>query len=124
MTDPARSPVISSHADRSTMESFAFGFSCGLCGKEWQGARYDFNPGNLVLPIQPAIFQLLWNEQHRAAFDRASLEASFEFNRCPLCGRWVCKACFYLSGSGISDICTDCLSRIKGNGDWRRLNHP
>ena len=109
MTDLTRSPVTRHCADRSAMKEFSFGFFCDLCEKEWQSARYDFNPGNLSEPLDAEVFQLLWNDQRKAAFERANRDASFVFNRCPECGRWVCKECFYLAEAGISDICTDCL---------------
>lgn len=99
------------HADRSTMEGFSFGFYCDACGREWESARYAFNSGGLAAPMDPAVYQILWNDQHKAAYERARRDASFAFNRCPVCGRWVCKECFYLSETGVSDICKSCLRK-------------
>jgi len=109
MIDPSCNPVTQRHADYSSTEMFLFCFFCDLCGKEWKSARYDFNPGSIAKPIDLTVYQMLWNEQHRAAYERANRDASFEFNRCPVCGRRVCKECFHLSETGISDICIDCL---------------
>jgi hypothetical protein len=67
----------------------------------------------MAAPVDPAVYQMLWSDQHKAAYERMKLDASFEFNRCPLCGRKVCRDCFYLSGSGISDICKDCYGKHK-----------
>ena len=109
MIDPIRNPVTKKCADRSTMEAFSFSFFCDMCGEEWRSARYDFNPGDFAVPLDPKVFQLLWNDQHKAACERANRDASFLFNRCPLCGRRVCKECFYLAETGVTDICKDCL---------------
>jgi len=109
MVDPAEKPIPKKRADYSTMEGFSFGFFCDACAREWRSVPYGFNPGSFSAPIDSTVFQWLWNDQHRAAYERASLDVSFEFNRCPVCGRRVCKECFYVSGSGISDICRECL---------------
>ncbi len=104
------SPVTKRYADHSTTEGFAVGFFCDLCGSEWRSPWYAFHPEGFAPPIDPAVFQLLWSDQHRAALARAERDASFAFNQCPVCGRKVCGACFYLSETGVSDICVDCLN--------------
>lgn len=109
MANPMPNRVTKKSADHSTPEEFSFGFFCDLCGKEWRSERFDFNPGAFVAPIDPSVYEMLWNEQHRAAYERANREASFAFNRCPECGRGVCKECFYLSVTGVSDVCKDCI---------------
>jgi hypothetical protein len=109
MLGPMHNPLTKKRADHSTMEIFSFSFYCDMCEKEWRSARYAFNSGSLAAPIDPMAFQLLWNEQHKAAYERANRDASFQFNRCPVCGRWVCRGCFYLSEVGVSDICKECL---------------
>ena len=113
MMEPPLNPVTKRRLDRSTMEGFSFSFFCDMCGKEWQSAWYGFNPGNLAAPMDPTVFQLLWTEQRKAAAERAKLDAAFVFNRCPVCGRGVCDNCFYLSETGVSDICKDCVSTIR-----------
>lgn len=109
MFGPMLAPVTQKHTDHSTPEGFSFSFYCDRCGKEWRSARYEFNPGDLVPPLEPMVYQMLWSDQHNAAYERASREGSLEFNRCPECGRRVCKDCFYLAEAGVSDICKDCL---------------
>jgi hypothetical protein len=79
-----------------------------MCEKEWRSARYEFNPGNIAMPLESKVFQLLWNEQHKTAYERANRDASFLFNHCPVCGRRVCDECFFLAETGVSDICKDC----------------
>ena len=113
MMEPPLNPVTKRRFDRSTLEGFSFGFCCDMCGAEWRSTRYGFNPGDLEAPIDPMVFQLLWNEQHRAAYERAKLDAAFVFNRCPVCGRSVCNRCFHLSETGVSDICKGCISTTR-----------
>ena len=113
MRDPPLNPVTKRHLDRSTMEGFAFSFFCDRCEREWRSAWYDFNSREFVLPIDPAVYQILWNDQHKAAYERAKLDAAFVFNHCPECKRSVCNECFHLSETGVSDICKDCASTIR-----------
>jgi hypothetical protein len=111
--DPMRNSVTKKCADRSTMEEFSFSCFCDLCKKEWHSVRYRFNHGGFAAPLDPKVFQLLWNDQHKAAFERANRDASFVFNSCPVCGRKVCNTCFYLAEADVSDICRDCLKELK-----------
>lgn len=112
MISPIGKPATKKSIDHSTMEAFAFSFFCDRCGKEWRSAPYDFNPGSFAVPIEPAIYQMLWSDQHKAAYERSNRDASFAFNRCPICGRRVCDACFYLAKAGVSDICMDCRKKM------------
>jgi len=113
MPDPTLGPVTKRYADHSTPEGFAFSFFCDKCGEEKQSAWYAFNPGGFLPPIDPQVFQMLWNDQHKAAYERANHEAFFAFNRCPECERRVCTDCFYLSEMDVSDICKDCLAGMQ-----------
>lgn len=109
--DSIPAAVTEKYADHSTVDAFSFSFYCDMCGKEYHSVRYALNAGGLPAPIDPAVYQMVWNDQHKAAFDRANLDASFVFSRCPLCGRRVCDACFYVSETGISDVCEDCRKK-------------
>ena len=102
-------PVTKKRIDYSTLKGFSFGFFCDMCGREWRSTRYDFNPGGFPSSMDLTVHELLWNNQHRDACERANREASLEFNRCPACSRWVCEACFFLSETGAPDICRDCM---------------
>ena len=50
---------------------------------------------------------LLWGNEHRAAFDEANLEAHIHFNRCPVCGKRVCDDCF-CAEAGKDGACKNC----------------
>ena len=43
---------------------------------------------------------MIWAYEHRAAFDRANLEAHFHFNHCLESGMWLCDDCFEAQGEG------------------------
>jgi len=120
MPDPALDPITKRYADHSTPEGFAFSFFCDKCEKEQPSAWYAFNPGGFAPPIDPRVYQMLWTEQHKAAYERANREAFFTFNRCPKCGRRVCMECFYLAETDMSDICKDCLAEQKDTGGHAR----
>ena len=109
MTDSMRCPLTKRYMDRSTMDGFSFSFYCDRCSKEWRSVRYDFNPGSFVTPSDSAVYQMLWNDQHKAAYARAIREGALAFNLCPVCGCKVCQECFYLSEIGMTDVCTDCF---------------
>ena len=113
MAQPPLQTVTQKRIDRSTMEGFSFSFFCDICAGEWRSAWYAMNPGRFEPPIDPAVYQMLWNDQHQAAYERAKLDAAFSFNRCPACGRHVCNECFHLAETGDSDICKDCMSSTR-----------
>ena len=51
---------------------------------------------------------MLWEQEHQAAFEQANLEAHFHFNRCPLCGKWVCDDCFRAEEIRHGGACKSC----------------
>ena len=57
--------------------------------------------------------KLLWAYERRAAYDEASLDARLQFNRCPVCGKWVCDECFCIEGKNGS-VCKDCDGAYSG----------
>lgn len=114
MIHPMLAPITKKFVDHSTPEAFSFSFYCDQCGKEWRSALYAFNPGGFQWPIDRQVYQMLWNEQHKAAYERANREAIFEFNRCPECGQRVCMECFYQSETDVTDICKDCIAKKEG----------
>ena len=80
--------------DHSSPEQFTFGFFCDCCGAEWRSLAIPFESGGFSAIEHETVRQLIWAQEHKAAFDRANLEAHFNFNYCPESGRWVCDECF------------------------------
>jgi rRNA maturation protein Nop10 len=108
---PLLSPITKRFTDHSTQKVFVFSFFCDQCGKEWRSTPQAFDPGGLRSPTDLRIFRMLWNDQHKAAYEQANLDAIYTFSFCPECGRRVCMECLYRCEAEITDICMECLSK-------------
>jgi hypothetical protein len=93
--------------DRSGTESFAFSFFCDCCGKEWKSPIVPFETGGFTAIEHEKVRQMIWEQEHKAAYEQANLEAHLHFNRCPHCGKWVCDDCINLSDPR-GEICKEC----------------
>ena len=94
--------------DRSDSRGFSFGFFCDRCGKEWRSRTMAFTAGGFTAIEHEDARQLLWEQEHRAAFNEANPEAHLQFNRCPQCGRRVCDDCFCIENDEFGGACKDC----------------
>ena len=115
MDMPMLDPVTKTFTDRSTMKAFSFSFFCDKCGREWRSTPQAFVPGALATPVNLQVIRMLWNAQHRAAYERANLEALYAFTLCPACARRLCSACFYASETESDTHCNDCLEKTPRN---------
>ena len=88
------SPLTRKSADRSDLKQFAFSFFCDKCGSEWKSPEKLFNLGGFSAVDHEVTRQLIWEQEHRAAFEQANLEAHLHFNFCSESGIWVCDDCF------------------------------
>lgn len=113
-----RRPAGGKYTDLSALDSFRFVFHCERCGAGVSSEKYGFNTEGFDQPLDESARALLWTEQHDNAYRRASGEAKFEFNLCPVCGRRVCGACFFLMDEA-AGICTDCRREAAGK-PWRK----
>ena len=86
-------------------------FFCDKCEKEWRSTPQAFDFGGLRSSTDLRIFRMLWNDQYKAAYERANLEAIYALSFCPECGRRVCMECFCRSEVDVVNICKDCLSK-------------
>ena len=109
-------------ADHSSRECFRFSFFCDRCGKSWSSAPIDFPAAGTVIDI-PEVRDMLWMQEHRLAFERASLEAQLHFNYCPVCGRWVCDGCFDPLSSPEHDLCRDCAAQHQQVFEAQEINN-
>jgi len=112
MDTPLLSPITKRYTDRSTTRAFAFSFYCDKCGKEWRSTTRAFDPGELQSPTDRRVLGMLWDGQHKAAYEQANLEAIYAFSHCPECDRRICLECFCRTETDIAEICTDCLQRL------------
>jgi hypothetical protein len=100
-------PITKRTTDYSGTESFSFGFSCDCCGKEWRSPAVSFETGGFTAVEYEGTRQMIWEQEHKTAFDQANLEAHLHFNRCPICGKWVCDDCISMKDPG-REICREC----------------
>jgi len=107
-------PLTKRTTDHSDQKGFSFSFFCDRCGKEWVSRRVPFTQDGFTGVDHEKTRQLLWEQEHRAAFEKANLEAHFHFNNCPKCGRWICDDCFCVWGKKSDELCIDCGEK-KGN---------
>jgi hypothetical protein len=82
---------------------------CELCGFEWRSESISFDTGGLAWNLDEKDVKLLWEAEHREYYDRMKTEAAIEFNKCPLCGTWVCDDCFFVDSGDVTDICVECI---------------
>jgi len=101
-------PLTRKSTDHSDKDKFSFSFFCDCCGKEWASQTMTFMAGGFTNIDHEEARQMLWAHEHKAAFERANLEATLKFNRCPLCGRWVCNDCFDWNEPKHGGVCKDC----------------
>ncbi|MCL2196414.1 MAG: hypothetical protein FWB77_02235 [Treponema sp.] len=94
--------------DYSNGGSFSFSFYCDTCGNEWKSLTFPFESGGFTAIESEEVRQLIWAQEHKAAFDKANLEAHFHFSFCSKCGKWVCDDCFNFWGNNKNGICKKC----------------
>jgi len=100
-------PLTKKSTDRSDLKKFLFGFFCDRCGAEWNPPALPFEQGGFSNVDNEVVRQLIWEQEHKAAFDGANLEAHFHFSYCEKCGRWVCDDCANLEARR-GEVCIDC----------------
>ena len=108
--DTMGSPLTHKSTDRSDTEKFAFSFFCDQCGKEWLSPAVSFETGGFTAIEHELTRQLIWEQEHRAAFEQANLEAHFQFSYCPKCGKRVCYECFDAEGEH-EGVCRECSGK-------------
>jgi len=91
--------------DNSNLESFSFSFFCDCCGKEWVSPHVRFESNGFSEIKHEEAKRLIWEQEHRAAFEKANLEAHLYFNRCSQCGKRVCDECFNMDEQ---EHCKEC----------------
>jgi len=100
-------PITRKSIDHSSADHFGFSFFCDRCGKEWKSQTLPFNYGNFSIIENEEARQLIWAQEHKAAFEHANLEAHMRFSLCPICGKWVCDDCIILEDRH-KETCKEC----------------
>ena len=104
-------------SDGSTLEEFRFLVRCQECGRTWHSSPVRFSKAGVEPETEgrQVIFRTLYEQERKAAWERAAAEVSEIFNRCPVCGRLVCDRCFLICED--LDMCTACAGTLEVHGD-------
>lgn len=99
-------PITKKYCDLSTPTNFQFSFFCDRCGACWESEQYPFSMRDSTPSTDEGryVHDMIWKSEHDAAYERANTEATFHFNKCPICDKRVCDDCFTLT----DDVCADC----------------
>ena len=103
--------------DCSTADGFCFSMECADCGKTWNSTPILFSKAGIKPPTEgkQIIFDILYQKEKEAAWDKAVDEAVGAFNRCPVCHRLVCDHCFLICDD--IDMCGSCATRLQEWGE-------
>jgi len=93
------SPLTRKSKNHSSPEWFSFSFYCDQCGNEWNSPTLKYEQGGFSTVEHEDVKKLIWEQEHKAAFNGANLEAHFHFSFCPKCSRRVCDECFDMERS-------------------------
>lgn len=102
--------------DRSRLGEFRFAAVCPICSFQWRSKPIPFSRRNVPAPTpgKQKIYGLLWQREYIQAREKAIQEGQQRFNRCPMCGRWVCDQCFRICDE--IDLCAACSSELGEKG--------
>jgi len=100
-------PLTCKSADHSNTQQFSFSFYCDKCGAPWRSPAVPFKSGGFTEIEHEVTKKMIWETEHKAAFDISNLQAHLMFNYCPKCGKWVCDICFDPEGQH-EGICREC----------------
>ena len=98
--------------DCSNNDEFQFSVECDICKNVWNSTQVKFTYRNVLTSTdgRQKIFNLLHQEEHQAAFNRAAQEAVQYFSLCPMCRRWACDDCFQVCE--YIDLCVECANEL------------
>ena len=103
--------------DHSDTDQFSFSFFCDSCKKEWRSPEKPFIQDGFTLVEKQEAVKLLWAYERRAALNEANVDAHLQFNRCSVCGSWVCDECFVIEGAegGVCKKCSEGIAKGEYN---------
>jgi len=91
-------PVTKKITDESADGVYRFTFYCDLCDKPYHSVPYQSDTGKVTKDAREL--------EYIAAYERANRDAIKNYNRCPICNKIVCDACFRFPQE--SDMCKEC----------------
>ena len=100
----------------STRDVFLFRIACGICGTEYANKPRRFSKSGIVPQTEgkKILFDALYEQEFRSAWQMAVLDASEQMNYCPICKRLVCNRCFLICED--LDMCKQCAAVMEETG--------
>ena len=100
----------------STKEVFLFRVVCGECGTEFANRPVRFSKAGTVPASKnkAIIYEALYEQERRAARQRAVRDAAENLNYCPICKRLICNRCFLICDD--LDMCKQCAENLEETG--------
>lgn len=110
--------VTKKFTDNSTIKKFKFVFYCDCCEKPVVPVMYDFISGFkdkvFLSADEREARAIIYASDHKKAYERANIEARFEFNKCDICGDMVCDDCTVFDADLNGKICCkNCYEKSK-----------
>ena len=101
----------------STKDVFIFRVSCGICETEYGNKPVRFSKAGMIPPDKnkQIIFEVLYEQEFRAARQAAIRNATEHMNYCPICKRLVCNQCFLICED--LDMCRQCAIALEQTGN-------
>ncbi len=105
--------------DLSTTQTFKFIFYCDCCGKQLPSPDYawesGFKPKILLSRAERKARELVWQQDHEAAYERANLYMlANRIHVCEICGANVCGDCAVYCDELKGGVCCDKCLHEKG----------
>ena len=101
----------------STKEVFLFQVTCGNCGTEYGNKPIRFSKAEMPAATQSKqiIYDVLYEQEFKAARYVAIRNAAEHMNYCPICKRLVCNQCFLICDD--LDMCKQCAADLEQPGN-------
>ena len=101
----------------STKDVFIFRVSCGICEAGYGNKPVRFSKAGMIPPDKnkQIIFEVLYEQEFRAARQVAIRNATEHMNYCPICKRLVCNQCFLICED--LDMCRQCAIALEQTGN-------
>ena len=93
--------------DHANDQHFRFSMSCPICAYRWDSAAIAMSDRAISEGYTGKAYQ----DERIWALDEAACHAAAQFERCPICGKLVCKTCIVTNED--LTMCKSCLSRLK-----------
>ena len=101
----------------SSKNVFLFHVICQSCGLEYGNRPIRFSKANIVPDTKnkQIIYDVLYEQELRAARQVAIRNAAEQMNYCPICRRLVCNQCFLICDD--LDMCRQCAADLEQQGN-------